>query len=72
MSRKKKEVINKSLFENVEFPTTVMCVSQPNRNEILEGCEYKAVDRYTFNNKHYLVVLTHDGREVYFSEEHFA
>lgn len=69
---KKKKNINKSLFENLELPATVTCVAQPVRNEIEEGQEYAVIDKYEFNNKHYLVILCPKGRELYFEETYFA
>jgi len=72
LSRPKKKVEIVSEFTDVKFPVSVLCVAQPVRSDIWEGEQYKAVDRYKFNDIWYIVVLDQRGRELYFKEEYFV
>ena len=69
MARKpKKKVDVYCEFEDVTFPCTVECVSQPNRIEVLEGETYKCVDKVGQN----LVILDSRGRELFFHKQWFV
>ena len=69
MARKpKKKVDVYCEFDGVPFPCTVLAIGQPNRPEVLEGCEYKCVDKVGHN----LVVLDSRGRELFFHKQWFV
>ena len=55
-------------FQDVVFPCTVECISQPNRVEVLEGEQYVCVDKVGQN----LVVLDSRGRELFFHKQWFV
>lgn len=65
---KKKTIDTYCEFQDVVFPCTVECVSQPNRAEVLEGERYKCVDKVGQN----LVVLDSRGRELFFHKQWFV
>ena len=69
MTRKPKNKVDVYCeFQDVSFPCNVLAVSQPNRVEVCEGETYKCVDKVGQN----LVILTHDGREVFFNKDWFV
>jgi len=69
MARKpKKKVDVYCEFEDITFPCTVLAIGQPNRPEVLEGCEYICVDKVGQN----LVVLDSRGRELFFHKQWFV
>lgn len=55
-------------FDHTTFPCKVLAVGQPSRCEVLVGEEYICVDKVNQN----LVILTHDGREVFFNKDWFV
>ena len=65
---KKKTIYTYCEFENVTFPCTVECISQPNRVEVCEGEQYVCVDKVGQN----LVILDSRGRELFFHKQWFV
>lgn len=55
-------------FDHTTFPCKVLAVGQPTRVEVTVGEEYTCVDKVNQN----LVILTHDGREVFFNKDWFV
>ena len=66
--KNKKKVDTFCEFDHTTFPCKVLAVGQPPRCEVNEGEEYICVDKVNQN----LVVLTHDGREVFFNKDWFV
>lgn len=64
---KKKTIDTYCEFQDVSFPCNVLAIGQPNRVEVCEGEQYVCVDKVGQN----LVILTHDGREVFFNKNWF-
>lgn len=65
---KKKTIDTYCEFQDVVFPCTVECISQPNRVEVCEGEQYVCVDK-CHNN---LVILDSRGRELLFDKKWFV